>query len=359
MRPLAFLLALLAAPASANMASPVEPGAPAGEPAASLAGLRVAREALTIDLRPLARTRLAVVEAEYRIVNPGPARVVPLEFLALGEGVEQAQVWLDEQPVPALALDSLRVPALWRTVDATPALDGQPVPYQADASLQTARGLSFVLTVPPGQHTVRVRYHVWPGSYDAGEHPNRVWQLAYSLAPARLWAGFGQLDVRVVVPPGWDAAASLPLRREGDALVGRFPGVPGDVLAVSARAPVPRYQWPLRVAGGAVALALIGFVGAVAGRVIARTGRRARAALPVAVLGGVLAAVAIVALAGVADDLGDSSAYGYGSILRLVTVVGPLAIVVGAALTQAVAVWAARRWRAEGAPPGFPTASRN
>ena len=346
----AALLLLLATAASANMASPVEPGAPAGEPATSLAGLRVAREALTLDLRALARTRLATVQAEYRIVNAGPARVVALEFLALGEGVQQAQVWLDEQPVPALARDSLAVPALWRTVDETPALDGDPVPYQADASLRTAGGLSFVLTIPPGQHTVRVEYRVWPGSYDSGEHPNRVWQLAYSLAPARLWAGFGQLDVRVVVPPGWDAAASLPLRRDGDVLIGRFPGVPGDVLALSVRAPSPPLRLPLRLAGVLAALGIVAFVGAVAGRLAARSGRRARAVLPVSVLAGALAAAALVALVSVADDLGDSAAHGYGTVMTMIFVVGPLAFVVGAALAQAVAVWARHKWGAEGSP---------
>ncbi len=221
------------------MASPVEPGAPAGEPAADLAGLRVAREVLTLDLRPLARTRLASVDAEYRIVNAGPARVVPLRFLALGDHAEAARVWINGQPVPALALDALEVPALWRTVTETPALGGDPVPYAADEALGQAGGLGFVLTIPPGQHTVRVAYGVRPGSFDDGRHPNRVWQLAYSLAPARRWAGFGQLDVRVQLPPGWDAAASVPLRRDGDALVGRFPGVPGDVLALSVRAPSP------------------------------------------------------------------------------------------------------------------------
>lgn len=233
------LLLVLSASASANMASPIEPGAPAGEPAADLAGLRVARETLTLDLRALSRTRVATIEAEYRIVNSGPARVVPLQFLALGESIEAAQVWIDGRPVPAFATDSLAVPAAWRTVTETPALDGDAVPYEADETLRVSGGLTFLLTIPPGQHTVRVVYGVWPGSYDSGDHPNRVWQLAYSLAPARRWAGFGQLDVTVLLPPEWDAAASLPLRRDGDTLVGRFPGVPGDVLAISARAPSP------------------------------------------------------------------------------------------------------------------------
>ena len=72
------LLLLLAPAASANMASPVQPGTPAGEPIAALEGLRIAREALTLDLRPLGLgRRYGVVEAEYRIVNMGGARTLP------------------------------------------------------------------------------------------------------------------------------------------------------------------------------------------------------------------------------------------------------------------------------------------
>ena len=345
MRALCLLLLVSAAPAHANMASPTEPGTPAGEPAADLAGLRVARETLVLDLRPLAAGRLATVEAEYRVVNAGPSRVVPLQFLALGEQVEGAQVWLDGRPVRALPLDSLRVPDAWTVATETPALGAEPVPYRTDAGLTAARGVTFVLAVPTGQHTVRVRYHVRPGSYDSGRHPNRVWQLAYSLAPARRWAGFGQLDVAVVAPPGWELAASLPLRADGDRLVGRFAGVPGDVLAVSARAPAPALRVPFWAAGALAALAVVGFAGFVAGRLVAQSGRRVWAALPASVLGGVVAAVALVALVSVGGDLGDSDAYGYGLVVRMMTVVGPLALVAGTALTLAVAAWTARRWR--------------
>ena len=354
-RALLLLLALAAGPARANMASPTEPGTPAGEPAASLEGLRVARETLTLDLRPLAADRLAAVEAEYRIVNAGEQRVVPLQFIALGRGVRAAQVWLDGQPVVAVPTDSARVPAAWTAVTETPALDGSPLPY-ALADRRGARGLLFVLTVPPGRHTVRVSYRVRPGSTDAGDHPNRVWQLAYSLAPARRWAGFGQLDLAVLVPDGWDVAASLPMRpAQGGGLVGRFAGVPGDVLAVSARAPEPALRVPFRVAGGLVALLVVGFVGVVTGRLVARARRPVRAAWPGALLGGVVAAVALVALVSTGDDLGDSAAYGYRTVVAMVTVVGPLAVALGVALTFLVAAWAARRWRPGPLAAGYST----
>lgn len=345
MRLLPFLLlVVLAAPVRANMANPVQPGTPAGEPAAALDGLRVAREALTLDLRPLDRGRpFAVVEATYRIVNTGAGRAVPLDFVALGEGVDGAEVWVDEQPVAVRRIDSLAVPPLWTIATSTPALGGDALPYEADDGFGTPTGLRFEAPIPTGQHTVRVRYRVRLGSYDAGDHPNRVWQLAYSLAPARLWDGFGQLDVAVLVPEAWEAAASLPLRRAGGRLEGRFRGVPGDVLAVSVRAPAPALRLPLRVAGFLTAFVIVGFFGVVSGKLAKRSGRGVWWALPGTALGGIVAGVALVALVATADDLGDSAAYGYGTILGLMFFGGPLAILVGAALTQAVAVWTHRR----------------
>ncbi len=342
-RLLPFLAVLLAVPAGANMASPVTPGTPAGEPVVALDGLRIARETLTLDLRPLRLGRpFGVVEAEYRIVNPGEARTLPLDFVALGQDVGAAEVWLDGRPVAAERVDALAVPPSWRVATRTPALGGDAVPYQADDGLGTPRGLRFTVTVPTGQHAVRVRYRVRLGSYDDGSHPNRVWQLAYSLAPARLWGGFGQLDVSVLAPDGWDVAASLPLRAEAGALAGRFRGVPGDVLAVSARAPAPALRVPLRVAGVVVGLVVVAFFGFLSGRLAARAGRSAWSALPGSVLGGVVGGIAFAALVMTADDLGDSTAHGYGTVLAMMFYLGPTAIAVGAALAQAVAVWQTR-----------------
>lgn len=355
MRALFALLLFAPAAASANMASPVQPGTPVGEPAASLTGLRVVREALRIDLTPLGRGRpFARIEATYRIDNPGgdgaanggEPRTVPLEFLALGGDLSAAEVTFNGRPVEAERVDSLAVPAAWTAATQTPALGGDPAPYEAEDVVGTPSGLRFTLTVPRGQHVVEVRYRVRVGSYDAGDHPNRVWQVAYGLAPARLWAGFGQLDVEVAVPEGWEAAASLPLRREGDRLVGRFPGVPGDVLAVSVRAPAPAGRVPLRLGAALGALLVVGFAGWIGGRLVARSGRSAWWALPASFLGGVGAAALLVALVGVADDLGDSSAYGYGTLMGMIFLGGPLALVVGTALAQAVAWWTARRLRA-------------
>ena len=89
----------------------------------------------------------------------------------------------------------------------------------------------------------------------------------------------------------------------------------------------------------------MGFVGFVAGRLVAQSGagggRRCRRPC----WGGVVAAVLLVALVSTGGDLGDSDAYGYAVLLRMMTVGGPLAAGVGTALALAVAAWTARRWR--------------
>ncbi len=336
------LAALAAAPAFANMAAPTQPGAPAGEPPVALVGLTVLHERLVLDLRPLASrgdARTALVEAEYTVVNSGAARRVPLSFVALGDDPRAAEVWLDGTPVAAQWVDTLAVPEAWHVATTTPALGGaDPLPFETFR--WPVRGLAFVLDIPPGQHAVRVRYRVEAGSHDTGTHPMRTWQVGYSLAPARFWAGFGVLDVQVVAPLGWDVAASLPLRRETSggrtALVGQFRGVPGDVLTVSARAPAPAGRLPIRLAG--LAVALLAVVGA--GRLGALASRW-WLVLIVALAGGGLAALALVVSSVAAAGLGDSGRMSYGAVFTGAFVVAPIAFLIGTGAAYALA----RRWR--------------
>lgn len=359
--PLRFLLllatvaasaALGARPARANMADPVQPGSPVGEPSVALDGLRVVREVLTLDLRPLAdqSTWAVSIEAVYRIENGGGRRLVPLEFLSLGDGLGSPEVWLDGRPVAAQTLDSLSVPPAWAEVETTPALGGDPAPYRADDALGRPGGFRFTLDLAPGAHEVRVRYRVRPGSYDGGDDPNRIWQLAYSLAPARRWAGFGGLDVAVLLASGWEAAASVPLDREagpdgGDRLVGHFDGVPSDVLAVSARAPRPAAFGLLRTLPVLVPILLVGLAGWLVGRALGRSGRTLWWAVPVSVLTAAVAAIASFLLTASTSGMGDSSAYGYGATTVGAILGIPLVFLLGMIATQITAVAVARRHR--------------
>ena len=196
-----------------------------------------------------------------------------------------------------------------------------------------------------------------PGQNASGDHPNATWQVAYSFAPARLWAGFGQLDLEVLAPAGWDVAASLPLRRAAAAadtasvrLVGRFGQLPGDVLGVSARAPAPRWRRPLHALAFLVAFGIAAAFGVLGGVAVGRRGATAAWALPVSLLGGVGAATALIIIRGIADDLGDSAAASYGSVMTSVFFLGPLVLLLGTAVAQTVAARTARRVARRPAP---------
>ncbi len=334
---LVVLVAALVAASSAHARpNPATPGSAAGEPVA-FTGLRVVRESLLLDLSPLARptTRTATVEATYLIVNEGDAVRVPLSLVTPDGRADGARVWVDGARVAGERVRRFPIPEAWRVAEMTPALAGDAPPFATDTL--RVRALSFVLDVPPGRHLVRMRYAVRPGSYDAGDHPSRVWQMAYSLAPARFWAGFGSLDVTVRVPSSWDVAASLPLRRDGGVLTATFAGVPGDVLTVSARAPKPRGRTALRLLGFALALLFCLGAGALGGRVTRQRGRPVALAWPASFAGGVAGAAALVWLSAAADALGDSTAFGSGRALVSLLVVGPLAVVLGTLLAQSVA----------------------
>jgi hypothetical protein len=324
--------AALAAPAllAANMANPVQPGDVVGEPSAALAGVTVEREALSIDLRPLERRAPAVVEATYRLRNDGPARELPLVFvadaLAAGSGV-----WVDGRPVPAALSPAGTLPPAWSPPASTPSLDGgTPLRYEAGRRPGEVEGgaapvvLSFLLPLDSGRHTVRVRYRARATAY-SHRSPAVNWQLGYVLAPARQWAGFGGLDARILLPAGWKARAAPALRREGDALAAAWDSLPANALAVTARAPTPpvgAYQVLLLLAAAA-GLGICIAVGLRVGRTLAV---RRRSAAWGALLGtglGLVWATAVVAgamafPAWVSDAMGTQAAVGYGYGISIV-----------------------------------------
>ncbi|HEX7241277.1 MAG TPA: hypothetical protein VF263_13465, partial [Longimicrobiaceae bacterium] len=222
--------------------------------------------------------------------------------------------------------------------------------------------LSFRVALAPGRHEIRVRYPATSSTYVDEDQVTAAQQLAYVLAPARDWAGFGGVDVRVDVPRGWRAAAQPELRREGDALVGSWDRLPADALALTVR---PRDPNPTPYWGGWLLLAALGLYLLVrAGRWFgARLGRHGRGAW-LALLPGVPLSLAwsvavTLGLAVVPEMVRkaagpfSNSGYGYGLIF-LGVLLFPALVVVGTAAVQIAAVRARRRVlaAAEPAAPG-------
>ncbi len=289
-------LTLLCAPAvaRANMSAPWHEGEPGAEPGGELGQLEVTSEQLAIDLRPLADGADRVpVTVRYEVRNRGDA--VARELVFVTPGIAGGEVLFDGEPVAGAEARTETLPEVWQNAR-TPGIDGGELQY--DVSAET-RVLVFSLAFATGaQHVIEIRYALAPGWYDTGDL-YRSHQIAYLLAPARQWGGFGALDVRVQVPEDWEAAAQPALQREGDVLVGRFQGVPADMLAVTARHPAElTWGWIFVIAG--VALGLLAGV-----TLVRRLGRLAASwRLAPALLAGLAASLAATTVLFVLPMLG-------------------------------------------------------
>jgi hypothetical protein len=282
------LLAVPAALAWGNMAAPPEPltlhsGSRLGEPAGALAGVAIEHETLDIDLRPLKAEKPALVEAVYRVRNDGPARTLDLLFVANGLARGSTVVSVDGRPVSAAPGTAGALPASWRAPAATPAPEGAPgaIPYEP----RSEGTLAFRAALPAGRHEIRVRYPAEASVYSRNEL-TPVWQLGYVLAPARDWASFGTLDVRVRVPRGWTAGSSIPLQRRGSELTGSFRGVPADALALAVQRPRPSMM-PLVLLWVALSAALLvcfGWLSRRMGMALGRRGKSSAWAFPAVVV---------------------------------------------------------------------------
>lgn len=219
--------------APANVGRAERPGDAAGEPWVAPALPAVEREALLVDLRPLAAGEPARIAASYRF-HAGEA--LPELRLVFGSpGVTSGAVLLDGAALPSSPLDASRLPPEWRAPVDLPGIDGEPVRFEPEAS--RVGGLAFTATLSPGPHVLTVEARVRPGEHHGRRSPNRDYLIAYLLAPARQWAGFGELELTVELPPGWHHAASPELDRLGDRLVGRWSGLPADSIGLVVRPP--------------------------------------------------------------------------------------------------------------------------
>lgn len=289
-------LALLCAPAvaRANISAPWHAGDPGAEPGGDLGQLEVIREQFELDLRPLAHGAGRVpVRVRYEVRNGGDA--VTRELVFVTPGIARGEVLLDGEPVPGAEARTEKLPEVWQNMR-TPDIDGGDLQYEVAPAAQV---LGFSLALAAGaQHVIEIRYELAPGWYDTGEL-YASHQIAYLLAPARQWGGFGTLDVRVQLPEDWEAAALPALQREGDMLVGRFQGVPADMVGVTVRRPAElSWGWIFVLAGVAIGL-LAGVT------LVRRLGRLAATwrLLP-ALLAGLAASLAATAVLFVLPTLG-------------------------------------------------------
>ena len=200
-----------------------------------MAHVAIAHEDLAFDLRALADGNPAQVRATYQLRNDAAATSASLVFLAdhALAGSSTFAVTFDGAAVAVTPTTLTQLPNAWKPPTSTPSLiEGASIPYET----RPGTAFQFVANIPPGPHRLSVAYMVMPGRY-SWPGKTAIWQVAYVLAPARQWASFGDLSVRVQLPAGWRARALPDLTRKGDILEGQFSGLPADGLVMSASFP--------------------------------------------------------------------------------------------------------------------------
>jgi hypothetical protein len=353
---LALLLASTAA--RANVGPPSSGGQLVAEPVGVLRDVAITREALTIDLRPLAGNGLARVEAVYHLYNRGDRKTIDLIFASGADDVADFEVRLDDRRLASAPDPRTQLPESWRPPRYTPGLHGEGELEYLRWHHRRISPVGFTAEIPPGRHTLAVRYAAEASTHLHG-HPTVYRQFAYVLAPARAWAAFGGLDVTVVLPPGWAAASTPPLARDGDTLRGSFKGVPADALALTVQAP-EGWAYPVVLLGSLGVLGLVLLVGPFVcwwggrsrGRFIALGGGAGtswlrRHAWPKSLGLGLAWALAILGVGLLATfgpdwvlPAGQVTYYGYGQFFAVLGLLflGAVAVPVGFAIAQLTAV---------------------
>jgi len=337
MKKQALFVLLTTSLAVANMAAPWREGEAVGEPDVRLQGVVVQSELLIFDLRPLSQNSEVEVEALYQI-QCDQQRSLPLVFVAPGLA-GKASVELDQKVLESKVSESEPLPAAWKLPDKTPRPDGgEPLPFQSRKPKQC---LLYTAELSPGQHQIKVHYTLTPSAICKSPSTFRFWQLGYVLAPARRWDGFANLEVRVLTPPHWKMASSLPLQETSpDHYQGKWASIPDDWLTLSAQAPnPPNLDWIHPVLGGTAAVACC-LLGILSGRFLAKNQRGWLWAVPIAAMGGLasgvgffLAAIDILDRLAPARQISWSYSYGYGISTLFLT----MAVAVGGGLLNLLA----------------------
>jgi hypothetical protein len=196
--------------------------------------VRIDRETLTIDLRPLETGTFGIVEAVYHLQNDGPAQTLDLLFAFGTQTNSDFRVTFNDRPIAGNAVKQ-RMPDEWLPPRVTPGLTGSDA-LEYGAGWSTVLPQSFSIDVPVGPSVLAVRYRAEVKHTYA--LPAMYREFAYILAPARAWAGFGGLDVTIHPPPHWTVAVSPALPRDGDLLRGHFDAIPADAIGMTLRPPV-------------------------------------------------------------------------------------------------------------------------
>lgn len=314
-------LILNAASAWANMAAPSQGAILTSEPN-GLEKIYIRRERLTLDFRGVAETqasRTVAVEAVYDIENTDADKTLKLIFVLGINEVKDFNFYLDEQLLPSKFDDYSKLPKQWKAPLSTPWHDNKTLGFFPSDNIQKTALIE--LTIPKGRHVLKAQYNASPATY-SGFAPRQLYQFAYVLAPARNWAGFGGLDLTILMPEGWELITAPAMEQTGATMQKHFDQIPADALGFTFGKPLPPGYYQLDEVFFWLALASVFVPPFLLGWLFIRQNRRG---IVNPVMGfllslgwGILVGAAIFAASFGADYIYPTITYGYGGLFSFI-----------------------------------------
>lgn len=246
-------LAWTVVPARGNL-GPLRKMPEIGEPV-GIKNIAITNEELTIDLRPIGNRELARVDVVYKLHNSGLSQTQKLLFYS-GSKLKNLTIQFDGAVIPNAVEEVDDIPPHWKGPYQSPCL------YSLNSlgiSTELASPASCEVTIPPGHHTLQVRFETATAT-NPRRVPTPYHQFLYVLSPARDWDGFGGIDVTIYLPRGWKTAVEPEMTRDGDTLRGKFATLPADAITLTTAEPAPA-AYRIIVNGFNVTLTIVGLGG--------------------------------------------------------------------------------------------------
>lgn len=240
-----FMIALLALPVLANAGPSTRSPSPGGLIPTTTDAIRIMNENLTVRMvdengnPPPYYYGFAQVTAEYTLQNTTD-KSVSLSLMYLSPNTKEFNAMLNNEPLVTKvgSIDPKDLPADWKVPNQVlDPLDGE-YELRADIGYGSLTPYTFDITVGAKQEATLHMEATQLLGFDAARHMNVIRHFAYLLAPAKNWAGFGTLNITVVVANNQIFTSNPPLTEQSrDAhtitYTGSFNGIPADALRVA------------------------------------------------------------------------------------------------------------------------------
>ena len=282
-----FLLAIIfsASILWANMAAPPTP-----ETAKSVGELfikdnvAIQQEDLVIDLKS---RDFAHVSATYFINNQKKIEDLELVFVAEGLVENNFEVILNNQKVSTKLEAITQMPTSWLAPDSVLVSSNRYIPYyhsgyqpsdtlsqryrKSKATNKKPQNIFFKLTLLEGKNEIKVKYKAKTNRFFDKNNITFLSEFVYILAPAKNWQSFSRLNVKILLPVGYNATNNLGLKypdtMKNPALnliiEKSFDNIPADYLSVVLSYDSSQHLWKFQLSYFGLYFALFAICGGV------------------------------------------------------------------------------------------------